>query len=69
MRVLVIALVLVAAPVSLAYFVVLFSAQLAEFGLVFVETIGKAQLVALLWLSPLILLERLITWARRRGLI
>ena len=69
LRVLVLALVLVAAPIGLAYFVVVFSAQLAEFGLFFIETMAKAQLTALLLLSPLILATKLFDWARRKGWI
>jgi hypothetical protein len=69
LRVLALALVLVVAPISLAFVVVKYSALLVAFGLLMVETVGKAQILALLILSPLILLDRLFVWARRKGWI
>jgi hypothetical protein len=60
---------LVFAPIALAYLVVKFSAVLIAFGLLFVETMAKAQITALLVLAPLILADRLFIWARRKGWI
>jgi hypothetical protein len=69
LRVLALALVLVVAPISLAFVVVKYSALLVAFGLLMVEAVGKAQIFALLVLSPLIIADRLFVWARRKGWI
>lgn len=69
LRVLVLALVLVVAPISLTFFIVLFAKPLVAFGMAFLAIMLKAQVTALLILAPIILAVRLYEWARGHGFI
>jgi hypothetical protein len=68
-RALIIAAALVVAPVSYTVLLLWYSPTVLDFAWFALETLGKAQLVALLVISPIILATKLYEWAKRRGLI
>lgn len=68
-RALLIATVLVVAPVSYTVLLSWYYPTVLDFGWFALESIAKAQLVALLVISPFILATKLYEWAKRRSLI
>lgn len=68
-RVLVLALILIVAPLSWSAVLVVYGAPLLELGWRYVEVIGKAQIAALLILSPIIAATKLYEWAQAKGFI